>query len=290
MFQAPKLTNAGKALYYENMGGVGIKFTTIQMGKGTLSGSIANLTALVDPVVTMDATVTNNQNQYCDISGKFSNADLTEGFYWQEIGVFAADPDYPDDRSHDILYCYQNAFDTADFIPVSSVQTVEKRIVVPVIVGDAENVNCTISRSLIFVSLQDLEDHNEDVNAHKAILDIIDETQKNGTDALTAHNTSPNSHADIRELIQNVHDEFGNYYTKPETDDLVSGAVSAHNTDEAAHPYILHQLVDRTARIKMLEDFLYNDITGNPHSITFVTLDGLVVTGVWNEEQARLEC
>ena len=185
MFAAPKLTDAGKALYYENMGGAGITFTTIQMGKGTLSGSIAPLTALVDPVVTMDAAVTNNQNQYCDVSGKFSNASLAEGFYWREIGVFAADPDYPDDRSKDILYCYQNAYDTADFIPVASVQTVEKNITVPVIVGDAATVTCTLSRSLIYASLQDLEDHDKDPNAHKALLDKINENLKNKQDKIT---------------------------------------------------------------------------------------------------------
>ena len=185
MFAAPKLTDAGKALYYENMGGAGITFTTIQMGKGTLSGSIAPLTALVDPVVTMDAAVTNNQNQYCDVSGKFSNASLAEGFYWREIGVFAADPDYPDDRSKDILYCYQNAYDTADFIPVASVQTVEKNITVPVIVGDAATVTCTLARSLIYASLQDLEDHDKDPNAHKALLDKINENLKNKQDKIT---------------------------------------------------------------------------------------------------------
>ena len=184
MFAAPKLTDAGKALYYENMGGAGITFTTIQMGKGTLSGSIAPLTALVDPVVTMDAAVTNNQNQYCDVSGKFSNASLAEGFYWREIGVFAADPDYPDDRSKDILYCYQNAYDTADFIPVASVQTVEKNITVPVIVGDAATVTCTLARSLIYASLQDLEDHDKDPNAHKALLDKINENLKNKQDKI----------------------------------------------------------------------------------------------------------
>ena len=166
MFAAPKLTDAGKTLYYENMGGTGIKFTKIQMGKGTLSGSIAALTSLVDPVVTMDAEVTNNQGQYCDVSGKFSNADLAEGFYWREIGVFAEDPDYPDDRSRDILYCYQNAYDTADFIPVASVQTVEKNITVPMIVGDASTVSCTLSRSMTMASTQDLENHNENQNAH----------------------------------------------------------------------------------------------------------------------------
>lgn len=31
-------------------------------------------------------------------------------------------------------------------------------------------------------------------------------------------------------------------------------------------------------------------ITGNSHEIKFITLDGLIVTGVWNESEARLEC
>ena len=124
MFQAPKLTDAGKNLYYRNMAGEGIKFTTIQLGNGTISGPISAMTALVSAVVTIDAAVKNNAEQYADVSGHFSNAELEEGFYWREIGVFAADPDYPNDRSHDILYCYQNAYDTADFIPVASVETV----------------------------------------------------------------------------------------------------------------------------------------------------------------------
>ena len=46
MFQAPKLTDAGKNLYYRNMAGEGIKFTTIQLGNGTISGPISAMTAL----------------------------------------------------------------------------------------------------------------------------------------------------------------------------------------------------------------------------------------------------
>lgn len=186
MFTAPKLTSAGEALYYANMAGQQIKFTTIQMGGGSLVGSIKSLTALVSPVVTLAAAVTNNAGQYADISGKFSNADLEEGFYWREIGVFAADPDYPDDRSRDILYCYQNAYDTADLIPVAAVETVEKNITVPVIVGDAENLSCTLSKSLIFASMKDLEDHDADENAHKTLLDKINETLREKQDKVTA--------------------------------------------------------------------------------------------------------
>jgi len=173
MFQAPKLTDAGKNLYYRNMAGEGIKFTTIQLGNGTISGPISAMTALVSAVVTIDAAVKNNAEQYADVSGHFSNAELEEGFYWREIGVFAAGPAYPNDRSHDILYCYQNAYDTADFIPVASVETVEKNITVPIIVGDASTVSCTLSSSQVLVSEADLEAHDKDANAHNALFEKI---------------------------------------------------------------------------------------------------------------------
>lgn len=118
----------------------------------------------------------------------------------------------------------------------------------------------------------------------------IDAQLKDRESALAVHDSSASSHPDIRAMIEYINDGLDNTYTKPETDELISGGIAAHNTDENAHPDMRRQLTDNAARIKMLEDFLYNDITGNPHSITFVTLDGLVVTGVWNEEQARLEC
>lgn len=186
MFQAPKLTDAGKNLYYRNMAGEGIKFTTIQLGNGTISGPISAMTALVSAVVTIDAAVKNNAEQYADVSGHFSNAELEEGFYWREIGVFAADPDYPNDRSHNILYCYQNAYDTADFIPVASVETVEKNITVPIIVGDASTVSCTLSSSQVLVSEADLEAHDKDANAHNALFEKINKELEKKQDTITA--------------------------------------------------------------------------------------------------------
>ena len=186
MFAAPKLTDAGKALYYENMSGAGITFTTIQMGNGTITGSISAMTALVSAVVTIDAAMKNNAEQYADVSGHFSNAELEEGFYWREIGVFAADPDYPEDRSHDILYCYQNAYDTADYIPVASVETVEKNITVPIIVGDASTVSCTLSSSQVLVTEADLEAHNKNADAHAALFEKINKELEKKQGTITA--------------------------------------------------------------------------------------------------------
>lgn len=229
MFQAPKLTNAGKALYYANIGGQGISFTTIKLGKGTLSTAIANLTDLVDTVVTIEAALSNGNGSYVDVSGSFSNAGMTEGFYWREIGVFAADPNYPDDRSHDVLYCYQNAYDTADFIPAASVETVEKHITVPLIVGDAESVSCLLDPSLVYATHQDIEDHDQSETAHSFIRNLIsavsqalglheqdttihitssERTAWNGkatgsdiSSAIGTHNQAADAHSDIRSAI-----------------------------------------------------------------------------------------
>lgn len=35
---------------------------------------------------------------------------------------------------------------------------------------------------------------------------------------------------------------------------------------------------------------VFNDITSNPFNIQFENLDGLTVTGVWNENLKRIEC
>ena len=95
-------------------------------------------------------------------------------------------PDYPNDRSHDILYCYQNAYDTADFIPVASVETVEKNITVPIIVGDASTVSCTLSSSQVLVSEADLEAHDKDANAHNALFEKINKELEKKQDTITA--------------------------------------------------------------------------------------------------------
>lgn len=43
------------------------------------------------------------------------------------------------------------------------------------------------------------------------------------------------------------------------------------------------------ANIKAIELKFSTNVTKNPFSATFSSLDGLTVTGVWNAEQARVE-
>lgn len=78
-------------------------------------------------------------------------------------------------------------------------------------------------------------------------------------------------------------------YTKDQTDQKISSAVDAHNSAENAHGDIRASVAAMNASIKAIELKFGTNVTKNPFSATFGSLDGLAVAGVWNAEQARVE-
>lgn len=78
-------------------------------------------------------------------------------------------------------------------------------------------------------------------------------------------------------------------YTKAQTNQKISSAVDAHNSAENAHGDIRASVAAMNASIKAIELKFGTNVTKNPFSATFGSLDGLTVTGVWNAEQARVE-
>ena len=78
-------------------------------------------------------------------------------------------------------------------------------------------------------------------------------------------------------------------YTKAETDQHISAAVDTHNSADTAHGDIRASMAAMNANIKAIELKFSTNVTKNPFSATFSSLDGLTVTGVWNAEPARVE-
>lgn len=78
-------------------------------------------------------------------------------------------------------------------------------------------------------------------------------------------------------------------YTKAETDQRISAAMDAHNGAENAHSDIRASVAAMNASIKAIELKFGTNVTKNPFSATFGSLDDLAVAGVWNAEQARVE-
>lgn len=66
-------------------------------------------------------------------------------------------------------------------------------------------------------------------------------------------------------------------------------AIAANDADRAAHPYLLGLCAGLDARVALLELMYSTEVSGNPYTVTFESLTGLVCTGVRNEPMKRLE-
>lgn len=78
-------------------------------------------------------------------------------------------------------------------------------------------------------------------------------------------------------------------YTKQQTDNLVDQDIAAHNSDASAHGDIRASVTSVEAAVKAIELKYGTDITKNPFSVGFTTLDAVNVTGVWNASLGRIE-
>jgi phage-related tail fiber protein len=144
------LTNKGRNLQVKAQTGVVINFTRIGIGDGDLGGtSILELNALKSEKKSLPVTKLKVLTAGQAVVGSvLNNQDITAGFYFREIGVFATDP-----TEGEILYCYGNAGASADYIPAGSggsTDLIEKTIDVVTLVGNAANVTATINQSLVF--------------------------------------------------------------------------------------------------------------------------------------------
>lgn len=152
----PKFTVKGKQLAAAaGAGQASIRFTRIQMGDGAITTqAVSALTALINPVVALPVTGVSVGSNYAKLQTDFSNAGLTEGFYWREVGVFAEDPD----TGAEILYCYANCGELAEYISSAGEHSIRKIINVSAIIGDAENVTAEITDDTYYSPLDQLQE------------------------------------------------------------------------------------------------------------------------------------
>lgn len=198
------------------------------------------------------ASVNSTTSNMIDV--KVVIGDDVGGFTIREMGLF-------DEEGTLIAIC--NTPDT-EKVAISGGVSGKFTMVMHIIVADASVVSFTIEPALDSVSSVDLE---------QAIID---------------HNIDSAAHEDIRELIENAV-QSADVYTKTETDAAIDTDVDAHNTSETAHAAMRVDLTNLSARVTALELRYGTNVTGNSFEVTFVSLDGLTVTGVWNTEMARIE-
>ena len=166
------ITVEGLALVAKGATGNPIKYTRIVLGDGYLSKEQTPryLSAVVSPRVSIEITKLKvNNDGSAVIGGIFSNKDLNDGFYYRELGLYAEDEEYGE-----VLYCYGNCGDNAEWIPPTGGATiVEKTIDIVTMIGTAQNVTAYI-RSSASATKEDFEYYKSFVvNAQNTAIDAV---------------------------------------------------------------------------------------------------------------------
>lgn len=155
-FGGMQITNRGRALQAKAQAGTQLQFTRLRVGSGNLSGQqIADLTDLIQPRMWLQLNkLQPRPGGRAVVGAAMTNQDVTAGFYFRELGVYAQDPDIGE-----ILYCYGNAGSGAEYIPAGGgPDIVEKQIDIITNVGNASNVSAVIDESLIYATKKELDD------------------------------------------------------------------------------------------------------------------------------------
>ncbi|WP_152570734.1 phage tail-collar fiber domain-containing protein [Paenibacillus tyrfis] len=162
-----QITNRGRALQAKAQTGTQLQYTRIGIGSGQLAGqSIPNLNGLIDLKMSLPLNKLQTQSGGKAVVGaSMSNQSVTTGFYFRELGVYAQDPD-----AGEILYCYANAGNNAEYIPPGGgPDMIEKQIDVVTLVGNAPNVSAVIDGSLVYATVAQLNAHINDKNNPHAV-------------------------------------------------------------------------------------------------------------------------
>lgn len=175
-FNNQTITAKGLELLSGALAGNKIQFTRIVMGAGECTEDIGLAESLVDQKQSLDIKSMSRNGSKVVLSGVLAQTQIKDDFYWKEIGVYAKGAD--DDT--EILYLYGTA-KANEYSYISKDMLNEKLINIGVLVSTAQNVSATINTSLVYLSKEDLDNHNNDPNAHPDILKAI-ENQKSTID------------------------------------------------------------------------------------------------------------
>lgn len=171
-FSRPKFTNAGRNLQLRSIGGTEICFTKMKIGSGEITEGqdFREFTDLIDPKATLSLTGIAIEDGYARVKGYFSNSGL-EAFNYRELGLFAKDPDNP---NNEILYCYANYGEDYAYIADPGSEIIERSVTIVAIVDDALNVTAVLDSSAVYVDQDDLDEaialHNSDPYAHPDLI------------------------------------------------------------------------------------------------------------------------
>lgn len=134
-FDKLKFTTNGLAMQASAQAGNQLTFSKIKIGKGNTAGDVSSLSNLITPVLEANIITGSLANNVYTVQANITNAGLSDGFYWKEIGLFAID-----NEDNEVLYSYSCTNEETDYIPSASESSYMKRVKIAIVVGEATNI------------------------------------------------------------------------------------------------------------------------------------------------------
>lgn len=179
------ITRAGLDMIAKSQAGDNLIFTGLKIGDGQISGqSIPDLTDLISVKKEIPInSVTAKNEGHVEILGIIDNEDISVGFFVREIGIYAK----INEGGTPALYGYTNAGNYASYISDKSVPMDAFKFKIDLVVGNASNISFVSDKSIVYVTQEDLDAHNESADSHPDIRQKI-------TNDIKAHNKLSTAH------------------------------------------------------------------------------------------------
>lgn len=163
-FGGMELTNAGRNILAKALLGKTLKFTRAWAGDGYIPEGVdvREMTQIVKPHREMQIAEMSIPPHIgtAKITVILSNKELTTGFFFREVGLFAEDPD----TGAEFLYGYCNSGDTADYVPgQDGPDAVFYRFDLTIIVDQAKNVTAIFSDNPLAVTHLQLNERTDEI-------------------------------------------------------------------------------------------------------------------------------
>ncbi len=143
------LTVEGERMLAKAAAGYKIRFTRLIMGSGEITNGISerDIKEVIAPEHTVDiGGVFLNGNDSVLVAAVFTNAEITQGFYFREKALYVSD------GTEEVLAIYGNAREQAEYIDTSSFTVIEKRIRSIIKLTQSELSNIVLSSAICAVA------------------------------------------------------------------------------------------------------------------------------------------
>lgn len=171
-FSACIVTNIGKEMIAKSQNGQTLTFTRVALGDGLIDDDddILSFTKVKNERLSANiAKWVDKQNGQFKIQFRVSNQEVEIGFWQREIGIMAKI-----DGGEEQLYAYATSGNGADFLYDKTTPIDERIVNIDFVIGNAENVQVIVNGSIIYATIEDLEnaidEHNADENAHDNLI------------------------------------------------------------------------------------------------------------------------